>query len=163
MPLLHLWEIQVRACVFAQIDAYAFRAKTNLIYTVVSVYALTGLCYQTVSSCKKWVFKNGGWLTIRLLHLKSHENHLRSGKRHTGQELCPQVVYFTQVCRSGMGSLEDKEREGMGRSVAKAKQSEGLKRVWRGKSLCKEISPERKGGWWERASGKKKKLKPQVI
>lgn len=84
------------------------------------------------------------------------------------QEACwigtlPSGALLHQVGRPGMGSLEGKEREGMKRSVAKAKQSEGLKRVWRGKRLWKETSPERKG-WWERASEKKKKkLKAQVI
>lgn len=43
-----------------------------------------------------------------------------------------------------MGSLEDKERQMLRKSVAKAKQSEGLKRVWRGKRHLQETSPERK-------------------
>lgn len=52
---------------------------------------------------------------------------------------------------TGMGSLEDKERQVLRKTVAKAKQSEGLQRVWRGKRHLKKTSPERK-----RAAGKER-------
>lgn len=49
------------------------------------------------------------------------------------------------------GLLGRQRKRSVERKCNKAKQSEGLKRVWRGKRSLKESSPERKNGWWERA------------
>lgn len=61
---------------------------------------------------------------------------------------------FTQVCRAGMGSLEDKDRQVLRKSVAKAKHR-GIKEGMEGKGALEGNQSRKEEGLVGKSTGKK--------
>ena len=119
---------------YVWIDVYTVRAETGFDF-----YRCIHLCFTCSmvlgNACKQWVLKNHA----------ACQNQQRSGKRRVGVELLPQRAYFIKACRTGMGSLEDKER-GKCRKGSKGETEWGIKEGVEGEEELEESQPREEEG-----------------